>query len=39
MKERERFEILLEHLDDKIDLVLEGHQGLRSEIKHTREEA
>jgi CII-binding regulator of phage lambda lysogenization HflD len=39
MREKERFEVLLEHMDRKIDVVLEGHQVLHSEIKQTREEA
>ena len=37
--EKERAEILLEHMDRKIDVVLEGHQVLRRDIAEVREEA
>ena len=37
--EKERFEILMEHMDGKIDVVLEGHQVLRRDIEGVREEA
>jgi chromosome segregation ATPase len=39
MKEKERFEVLLEHMDRKIDLVLEGHQVLNRKIDSGLEEA
>ncbi len=39
MKEKERFEVLLEHMDRKIDLVLEGHQSLDRKIDRGLEEA
>jgi len=39
MEEKERFEILQERMDRKIDIVLEGHQVLHKEIKQVRQEA
>jgi len=36
--EKEHLEILLEDIRGKFDLVLEGHEGLRKEIKDTRHE-
>lgn len=38
MNERQRFEILLEDMTDKIKAVAEGHQILRREIQLSREE-
>src|SRR3989339_675261 len=32
-KSKERFEVLLEEIKDKVQLVLEGHDVLRSEMK------
>ena len=37
MEEKYR-DILLEEINSKIALVLEGHEGLRNEIRRTREE-
>jgi hypothetical protein len=41
-KEKERFEVLLEHMDRKIDVVLEGHSHLDRKMeagfKEAREE-
>ena len=39
MKEKERFEVLLEHMDRKIDVVLESHQSLDQKIETGLEEA
>ena len=39
MREKERFEILLEHMDRKIDVVLESHQSLDHKIETGLEEA
>jgi len=36
--EKDHLEILLEDMNGKFDLLLEGHQGLRNEITRTREE-
>ena len=36
--EKDHLEILLEDIREKFDLVLEGHDGLRKEIRDTREE-
>lgn len=36
--EKDHLEILLEDMNGKFDLVLEGHQVLRNEITRTREE-
>jgi archaellum component FlaC len=36
--EKEHLEILLEDIRGKFDLVLEGHDTLRKEIRDTREE-
>jgi hypothetical protein len=36
--EKENLEILLEDIQGKFDLVLEGHEGLRKEIKDARRE-
>ena len=35
---KENLEILLEDISSKFDLVLEGHEVLRSEIRETRTE-
>ncbi len=35
--EKEHFEILLEDIKEKFDLVLEGHQGLHHDIKDLRQ--
>ncbi|MFH1037986.1 MAG: hypothetical protein V1789_04850 [PVC group bacterium] len=37
--EKERFEVLMEHMDRKFDVILEGHQVLRRDIGEVREEA
>jgi hypothetical protein len=37
--EKDHLEILLEDIRGKFDLVLEGHEVLRSEIRRTREES
>ena len=39
MKGKERFEVLLENMDGKIDLVLEGHKSLDRKIDRGMEEA
>jgi archaellum component FlaC len=36
--DKDHLEILLEDIQGKFDLVLEGHDGLRKEIRDTREE-
>ncbi len=36
--EKDHLEILLEDINGKFDLVLEGHDALRKEIRDTREE-
>jgi chaperonin cofactor prefoldin len=36
--QKEHFEVLLEDISSKFDLVLEGHQVLHSEIRETRTE-
>ncbi len=36
--EKDNLEILLEDIRGKFDLVLEGHEGLRKEIRDTRHE-
>jgi archaellum component FlaC len=36
--EKDNLEILLEDINGKFDLVLEGHDSLRKEIRDTREE-
>jgi hypothetical protein len=36
--EKEHVEILLEDIKEKFDLVLEGHQGLRHDIKDLRQD-
>jgi archaellum component FlaC len=36
--EKDHLEILLEDIQGKFDLVLEGHDALRKEIRDTREE-
>lgn len=33
MKEKERMEVLLEEIRDKVSLVAEGHEVLRSEMR------
>ncbi len=35
---KENLEILLEDMREKLDLVLEGHQSLRHDIKDMRQE-
>ena len=37
--EKDHLEILLEDISSKFDLVLEGHDALRSEIREAREES
>jgi hypothetical protein len=37
--EKDHLEILLEDIRSKFDLVLEGHETLRSEIRDAREES
>ena len=37
--EKERFEILQEHMDQKFDIIAEGYQVLRKDIEGAREEA
>ena len=37
--EKDHLEILLEDMNSKFDLVLEGHQVLRSDIQRAREES
>jgi predicted transcriptional regulator len=37
MAEKERFEVLLEEIKGKVQLVLEGHDVIRSEIKQSEE--
>ena len=39
MEEKERFEILLEHMDKNIQTVLEGHMSLKGEIEWNHAEA
>jgi len=39
MEEKERFEIMLEHMDKNIQTVLEGHLSLQGEIERNHEEA
>lgn len=39
MDKKERFEVLLEHMDRKIDVVLESHQSLDHKIEIGLEEA
>jgi chromosome segregation ATPase len=39
MEEKERFEILLEHMDKNIQTVLEGHMSLKGEIERNHAEA
>ena len=36
--EKDHLEILLEDIREKFDLVLEGHDALRKDIRDTREE-
>ena len=38
METKEHFEILLEHMDSKFDLVLESHAGLNKKIEDLRQE-
>lgn len=37
--EKEHFEVLLEEMNSKFNLVLEGHSALRSEIREARDES
>jgi septation ring formation regulator EzrA len=36
--DKDHLEILLEDIREKFDLVLEGHDGLRKDIRDTRQE-
>ena len=36
--EKEHLEVILESIDSKFNLVLEGHESLRSEIRESRTE-
>jgi len=38
VKEKERFEVLLEDIKDKVQLVLEGHGTLDNKIENVRQE-